>query len=66
MDRTTVYIFVLLLFLIAVVYYVGTSSVGLSGAKAFQQVAYALTGRTNSGSFAGYPNANAAVYSPTF
>jgi hypothetical protein len=50
-----VFIFILLLFLIAVAYYVGTSTDALALAKGFQQVSYAVSGRTASGSFAGYP-----------
>lgn len=59
-------IFLLLLFLTAVVYYVGTSSDLLAGAKAGQILGFTLTGRNAKGVFGGYPNSNAQVYSPQF
>lgn len=52
----TILLFILLLFVTAVIYYVGTSSVGLSLAKGFQQSVYAVTGRDASGKAVGYPN----------
>jgi hypothetical protein len=52
----TILIFILLLFFMAVVYYVGTTSVGLALAKAGQQFVYAISGRKSSGDVAGYPN----------
>lgn len=55
-----VFIFILLLFLIAVAYYVGTSTDALALAKGFQQVSYAVSGRTASGSFAGYATGGTA------
>jgi hypothetical protein len=45
--------FVLLLALILVVFYVGTASLLLTGAKAGQQVGYFLTGRTATGAYRG-------------
>lgn len=66
MPKEAVYIFILLLFLIAVVYYVGFSSDALALAKAGQIGGYTVTGRNSSGVFQGYPNANAAVYVPQF
>lgn len=53
----TVFIFILLLFLIAVAYYVGTSTDALSLAKAGQQIIYSVTGRGATGQFQGYPSA---------
>lgn len=51
----TVFIFILLLFLIAVAYYVGTSTDALALGASARQLIYAVSGRTSSGSFAGYP-----------
>lgn len=66
MDKTIVFAFVLLLFLIAVAYYVGTTQVGIAGAKAIQQTLYAVSGRTASGSFAGYPQGGGQPAQITF
>lgn len=52
----TILIFLLLLFFMAVIYYVGTTSVGLGLSKAAQQIIYAVSGRTANGTAAGYPN----------
>lgn len=48
-------LFFVMLFLILVVYYVGTVSDTLAFAKAGQQVGYFLTGRTSSGAFQNVP-----------
>lgn len=60
MKQSVLLLFILLIFLVAVAYYVGTTNVGLAGAKAFQQSVYAVTGRNSSGSFAGYPSGGSA------
>lgn len=44
-------LFLLMLLLILVVYYVGTSSLILTGAAVSQQLGYFLTGRTSSGAY---------------
>lgn len=66
MPRGAVYIFILLLALIAVVYYVGFTSDALGLAKAGQVLGFTFTGRNSQGQFAGYPNSNASVYVPQF
>lgn len=66
MPKPAVYLFLLMLALIFVVYYVGTSSDLLAGAKAAQVVGNTYSGRTQQGQFAGYPNSNAAVFVPQF
>lgn len=66
MKNGVVLAFILLVFLIAVAYYVGTTQVGLAGAKAFQQGVYALTGRTAIGNFAAYPSGGGTAPSVTF
>lgn len=57
MQKDVFLIFLLLLAIILVVYFVGTSSDILTFAKLFQQLGYFLTGRTSDGRFA---NADAA------
>lgn len=59
-------IFLLMVGLIAVVYYVGTTSDILSFAKAGQVLGNTFTGRNAAGVFGGYPNSGAQVYTPTF
>lgn len=66
MPKPAVLIFLLMLFLIAVVYYVGTSSDLLAGARAGQILGNTFTGRNAAGVFGGYPNSNAAVFTPNF
>lgn len=66
--KTSVMIFLLFLAIIVAVYYVGTSTDLLSGAKAFQIAGFTLTGRNSAGVFGGYPNAgtNPKVQAPAF
>ncbi len=59
MERALWYVFVLSLVLVALAYYVGLKSDAQSLGAAFNQLIYALTGRSSSGSFAGYPAAAA-------
>lgn len=66
MDKGLIYAFILLLFLIAVAYFVGTTQVGLAGAKGAQQFIYAITGRNASGNFASYPQGGGNVPSYSF
>jgi hypothetical protein len=61
-----VFIFILLLFLIAVAYYVGVSTDALALAKGFQQASYAVTGRNASGSFSGYPTGGGTAPAVSF
>lgn len=64
--KLTLMIFLLMLFLIGAVYYVGVSSDALSFAKAGQVLGNTFTGRNAAGVFGGYPQANATVFQPTF
>lgn len=66
MPKPAVLLFLLMLFLIAVVYYVGTSSDILAGARGLQIFGNTFTGRNAAGTFGGYPNSNAAVFVPNF
>lgn len=52
MKKDVFLIFLLLLAIILVVYFVGTSSDILTFAKLFQQLGYFMTGRTSDGRFA--------------
>lgn len=52
MKADILLIFLVMLFLILAVYYVGTSSDLLTFAKVGQQLGYFLTGRTSSGAYA--------------
>jgi hypothetical protein len=61
-----VFIFILLFFLIAVAYYVGTTTDALALGKAGQQFAYAVTGRTSTGTFAGYPTGGGTAPAVSF
>lgn len=64
--KLTLMFFLLMVFLIAAVYYVGVSSDLLAGTKAAQIIGYTFTGRNAAGVFGGYPNNNAQVYTPSF
>lgn len=66
MKGTVVLAFILLLAVIAAAYYVGASTDTLALAKAVQQGAYALTGRTSAGQFASYPGGGGAAPTITF
>lgn len=57
MEKALFYIFVLSLVLIGLAYYVGVQTDAPALANAIQSIVYAVTGRTSSGSFAGYPKA---------
>lgn len=59
-------LFILMLGLIAVVYYIGTATDLLAGAKVLQILGFTYTGRNGQGVFQKYPNTNTQVYSPTF
>ena len=57
MDKALMYIFVLSLVLIALAYYTGLTSDVPSVANGLRSIIYSVTGRNNSGNFAGYPKA---------
>ncbi len=66
LDKDVYYGFIIMLVLVLVVYYIGTTSVGQVLFAGITQTIYALTGRTNQGTFAGYPGgATAPVGSTT-
>ena len=50
------YFFLISILLVAVAYFVGSSTIIAAGAHALQTISYAATGRTSDGrAFAGYP-----------
>jgi hypothetical protein len=51
------YVFILSLVLVALAYYTGLQTDAGALKDAFVSILYAITGRTSSGSFAGYPKA---------
>ena len=64
--KLTLLIFLLMVGLIAVVYYVGFSSDVNALTKAGQIFGFTYTGRNAQGQFAGYPGGNAQVYTPQY
>jgi hypothetical protein len=56
-DRALYYVFILSLVLVALAYYTGLQTDAGALKDAFVSILYAITGRTSSGSFAGYPKA---------
>lgn len=57
MEKALWYVFILSLVLVALAYYTGLKSDAASLGAAFQSLIYAVTGRNNQGTFAGYPKA---------
>ena len=59
--------FVLLLTIILVSYYVGTTTDTLAAGKVLQQIGFVFSGRTANGSVSGYPGGGAGqIVQPTF
>ena len=63
MDSTIRYIFFLAALLIIVAYFVGAATDVNSLAAGVTKLVYAITGRTSSGAFTGYPSGATAVQS---
>jgi hypothetical protein len=61
LDKDVYYGFIIMLVLVLVVYYIGTTSVGQTLYTGIVQIVYALTGRTNTGNFAAYPGGATAT-----